>query len=93
MMENRIPEQLTISWLQQAYASGIVTPEEVLREICRRAGRLEKKHIWITPPSMTWIQAYLDHLPVRDAGKYPLWGIPFAIKDNIDLVGIQTTAA
>lgn len=42
MMENRIPEQLTISWLQQAYASGIVTPEEVLREICRRAGRLEK---------------------------------------------------
>lgn len=93
MTENRIPEQLTISWLQQAYASGIVTPEEVLREICRRAGRLEKKHIWITPPSMSWIQAYFDHLPVRDAGKYPLWGIPFAIKDNIDLAGIPTTAA
>lgn len=33
----------------------------------------------------------LESLPVSARGS--LWGIPFAVKDNIDVVGFNTTAA
>lgn len=93
MSEPKLPAQLTISWLRQAYAEGSLQPVEVFRAICQRAEAAKEKNIWITPPSMERIQPYLAALPERDEAKYPLWGIPFAIKDNIDLAGVPTTAA
>jgi allophanate hydrolase len=37
--------------------------------------------------------AYAQKLEGRDPASLPLYGIPFAIKDNIDLAGVPTTAA
>lgn len=36
---------------------------------------------------------YLEALPRTERSKLPLWGIPFAVKDNIDVQGFITTAA
>ena len=32
-------------------------------------------------------------MPASEVNNLPLWGIPFAVKDNIDVEGFETTAA
>lgn len=93
MTKTIIPEQLTIEWLKEQYRSGSLTPEEVMVEIVRRSEADADMNIWITPPSMELVRPYLEWLEKLDPSDSPLWGIPFAIKDNIDLAGVPTTAA
>lgn len=86
------PEKLTLSWVKQAYKSKELTPYELTDEIIRRANAAAEKNIWIVPPSHELTDKYIKNLP-EDSESYPLWGIPFAIKDNIDLEEVPTTAA
>ena len=86
------PEKLTIAWLQNAYDAGDITPGQVAEEVVRRAAQYCDYHIWITPPDFAKIKLYIDRLPQNPSPEYPLWGIPFAVKDNIDLEGVPTTA-
>jgi allophanate hydrolase len=88
-----IPMKLTIPWLKTNYASGEITPQDVVAELIRRVQQDQEMNIWITPPSIELIQPYLDRLNVLNPDTCPLWGIPFAIKDNIDLANVPTTAA
>lgn len=86
------PEKFTIAWLRNSYRSKEVTPAEVAEEIIRRADRYREYHIWIQEPSAGLMQNYIENLP-QDPSSLPLWGIPFAIKDNIDLEQVPTSAA
>jgi allophanate hydrolase len=87
-----IPDSLSIAWLRGQYLNQTLTPEEVIAAIIRRAKADERFNIWITSPSEALIQPYLEGLKSIAIESAPLWGIPFAIKDNIDLAGIPTTA-
>jgi len=86
------PDRLTSAWLRKSYAAGELTPAELLQEILRRTEVHREKNIWIIPPSEKLVQKYIDRLTAYDPA-LPLWGIPFSIKDNIDLAGVETTAA
>lgn len=87
------PKKLSINWLKKMYASNKITPEEVVLEIINRYHRNKEMNIWITPPKFENIKPYIDKLKGTNPNSLPLWGIPFAIKDNIDLENIETTAA
>jgi allophanate hydrolase len=82
---------LDFASLRAAYAAGR-TPQEVIGEIYDRIAARAHDKTWLhlVPREQALAAAAaLKNVP-RDA---PLWGIPFAIKDNIDLAGAPTTAA
>jgi len=85
---------LEIAALEAAYASGKTSPEAVLEEVYRRIEARGRAPIWIDIVPRDRAFALLrDAVSRRAAGaRLPLFGIPFAIKDNIDLEGMPTTA-
>lgn len=85
---------LRIASLQQAYRSGALHPRELIARLRARAANLNPEfRLFIRLLDETELEPYLAALEARSAQELPLYGIPFAIKDNIDLAGVPTTAA
>jgi allophanate hydrolase len=84
---------MDITSLHKAYASGQLTPEAVINEIYDRINREGLRPVWITLVPREQALSTAKELQSADPTKLPLYGIPFAVKDNIDVAGLPTTAA
>lgn len=84
---------LDLQALRQAYASGAFTPTELVHEVLRRIEAHGDPATWIHRLSRTELLDHARRIEAIGPEKLPLYGVPFAIKDNIDLAGVPTTAA
>ncbi len=82
----------TIAGLRRAYAEGAAAPRSVLATLAVRAERHQDHAAWIHRLDHAALDGHLARLAQVDPAA-PLRGIPFAIKDNVDLAGTPTTAA
>jgi allophanate hydrolase len=90
-----LPKILTIADLQRRYRSGALTPLQVVDAVLVRIAEDADPAVWISRVPAEALRA-AAHALMAGAGPsdaQPLWGIPFAVKDNIDCADLPTTAA
>ncbi len=84
-------ELLSLQNLRRQYQSGAARPEDIVRLIYDRIKAAGDDHVWIyLVPEETALK-YARELAAWSPDR-PLFGIPFAVKDNIDVEGLPTTA-
>lgn len=89
------PDMLQINHLLAACRSGALTPTDIVKEVLARV------HAYSAVDAAVWInlvptERLLDRaaeLEKQSGADLPLYGVPFAVKDNIDVAGLPTTAA
>ncbi|RWM07770.1 allophanate hydrolase [Mesorhizobium sp.] len=81
-----------IASLHAAYRSGTGIAE-VIDTIFARAEAADDPGIFIHLATRAELLTQAEALGPFDPVAKPLWGIPFAVKDNIDVAGMATTAA
>src|SRR4051812_16932514 len=85
---------LDLGVLARRYEEG-ARPAEVLAEIFALIDERGDDGVWIASTDRAQLLAEAKELERRRAAgqPLPLFGVPFAVKDNIDVAGLPTTAA
>ena len=83
---------LSITNLRKQFLDGTLKPADLVGRIAAETAD-DPNRIWIHRLPLMNMQEYAKALEGKDPVTLPLYGIPFAIKDNIDLAGVPTTAA
>ncbi len=86
------PTSLDIQSLHEAYAIGRLAPVEVIRQIYAKVEANGDDSVWIHLLPESEVLARASSLGEYDS-RLPLFGVPFAVKDNIDVATLPTTAA
>lgn len=91
MTEDDSTGRCTIGDWQRAYRDEQADPAALLGALVARLSAEDTA--WITRADAAHVQAQVARLDPAQRATQPLWGVPFAVKDNIDVAGLPTTAA
>jgi allophanate hydrolase len=89
-----LPWILDLASLRGLYEGG-VSPLDMVEALIARLDAATDPAIFISRASSEQLRAAAADLLARapQPNSLPLWGVPFAVKDNIDAAGFATTAA
>jgi allophanate hydrolase len=79
--------------LGAAYRAGRLTVRQVIDDVLNRIAQAGDDKVWISRVPDATLRAQADALDRQGPKDLPLFGTPFAVKDNIDVAGLATTAA
>ncbi|WP_029432719.1 allophanate hydrolase [Blastococcus sp. URHD0036] len=83
-----------IPHLLTALRSGSTTPLGIADGLADTVERRGDDGVWITAVGRDALRARAGHLAsTPDADRLPLFGVPFAVKDTLDVAGMPTTCA
>ncbi|MFN0301653.1 MAG: allophanate hydrolase [Burkholderiales bacterium] len=83
---------LDLQSLSAAVDAGQTTPSDIVDAIDRRIDARGDDKVWIHRVPRAALDARANELERLRPRDLPLYGIPFAVKDNIDVAGLPTTA-
>jgi allophanate hydrolase len=90
-----VARDLSFASLRALYDADEAAIDAVLDRLIHRLGQDRSTSVWIhrPPPERLREQASIQLHRKRRGDRLPLYGLPFAVKDNIDVAGMPTTAA
>jgi allophanate hydrolase len=88
-----LPLILDLAAIRQFYEAGN-TPLELVEEVIRRCLAWTDKAVFISLADIEYLRSAASGLMETGPkpNSLPLWGVPFVVKDNIDVAGFETTA-
>src|SRR6266851_3959976 len=82
----------TVAAIVAAHRAGMTSPAQTVARSFARIRDHNDPAIFISLRDEKEAVAEAEALSAKDAGQLPLYGIPVAVKDNIDVTGLPTTA-
>jgi allophanate hydrolase len=83
----------TVAEIVQAHRAGTMSPVETVERTFARIAAHDDPAIFISLREQAEVVAEARRLMEEGAAGRPLYGVPVAVKDNIDVEGLPTTAA
>jgi allophanate hydrolase len=83
----------TVAAIVAAHRAGTVSPSQTVARSFQRIRDHNDPAIFISLRDEKEALAEAEALSAKDAAQLPLYGVPVAVKDNIDAIGLPTTAA
>ena len=80
-------ELLTLADYRGAYASGRTTPAQQIAEVFARIARYDDPAMFVALRPLADVRTDAEALERRGPAGLPLFGVPVAVKDNIDVAG------